>query len=84
MTKISNFGKQNSTLGSVVPLAMFLNNFILTLQSQREHRLRDRQEICDPAFGPWNDFYVHMRIYIIIYVIETLFDGLMAGFMSRS
>ena len=24
MTKISNFGKQNSTLGSVVPLAMFL------------------------------------------------------------
>ena len=23
MTKISNFGKQNSTLGSVVPLAMF-------------------------------------------------------------
>ena len=26
MTKISNFGKQNSTLGSVVPLAMFLFN----------------------------------------------------------
>ena len=25
MTKISNFGKQNSTLGSVVPLAMFLS-----------------------------------------------------------
>ena len=24
MTKISNFGKQNSILGSVVPLAMFL------------------------------------------------------------
>ena len=24
MTKISNFGKQNSTLGSVVPLAMFV------------------------------------------------------------
>ena len=24
MTKISNFGKHNSTLGSVVPLAMFI------------------------------------------------------------
>ena len=39
---------------------IFLNNFILTLQSQREHRLRDRQEICDPAFGPWNDFNAYM------------------------
>ena len=27
MTKISNFGKQNSTLGSVVPLAMFYSSF---------------------------------------------------------
>ena len=26
MTKISNFGKQNSILGSVVPLAMFATN----------------------------------------------------------
>ena len=27
MTKISNFGKQNSILGSVVPLAMFIKVF---------------------------------------------------------
>ena len=49
MTKISYFGKQNSTLGSVVPLAMFYSRRLPTVNTIKVPEGIDFMAVCGHA-----------------------------------